>query len=112
MFISKQLENKTLADFIVQNVLMGFTNIIIKCSETMKSDIWKNITENYVDATGYGGFANYDTFAEIAMDYIYCEDENIILRKKAMNVLKGCSHYRYKANDYFIRAKADYSELI
>lgn len=112
VFISKQLENRTLADFIVQNVLMGFTNIIIKCSDTMKRDIWENISENYVDATGYGGFANYDTFAEIAMDYIYCEEENIILRKKAMSVLKGCSQYRFKAYDYYIKAKADYSELI
>ena len=110
-FIAKQLEYGALSNFIVQNKLMSFTKIIIKCSDSIKNGIWKDITENYVESTGYGGFANYDIFAKIAMDYSCLENEDIFLRKKAMNVLKGCSQYRFIANDYYMKVKADYPEL-
>ena len=87
-----------LSRFIVANKLSSFWKLVLRFETIYQVQILKSIEDGYSDATGYGGWGNYDIFATIA--YNLCLKLNDIEPKAiARRILEGCADIRYHAKD-------------
>lgn len=88
-----------IASFIVENRLYDFGKVLLNFDFVDQENIAKSISENYVNATGYGGWNNYDIFTSIAM-YIIENSSNVIIRSCFYKILKEIAeHYRWGAKN-------------
>lgn len=95
-YIIKLVTNDRLAAQIVSNDWGNFATILHKCDTDNQLNIIKGIYSNYVEATGYGGWENYDLFANIAYD-IVLGGFNVSIKQVAFNLLEDCARVRYSA---------------
>ncbi len=101
-YILELVKQDRLCDYIVINRLYNFGRIIMQFDTLEQIEILVNINSNYSEATGYGGWSNYDIFADIS--YYVCR--NTKERKvfdEAKDILEGCASIRYTAADYLKR---------
>lgn len=91
--ILKILDDDLIAKFIVKYHLNNFGKMIIKFEEINQIKILDSIDSNYVQATGYGGWDNYDLFGKIAYD-VGIETKNEDIKKRAKVILKDCVNIR------------------
>ena len=91
-----------LSKFIVRNKLSSFWKLVLKFEPVYQIEILKSIEDDYIDATGYGGWQNYDIFAKIA--YNLClQVEDTTAKSIAKRILQGCASVRYSAQDLLDR---------
>ena len=67
--ILRLLKDDLVAKFIVKYQLDNFGKIILKFDEVTQNNLLESIEVNYSEATGYGGWSNYDIFGRIAYDF-------------------------------------------
>ncbi|SJZ82365.1 toll/interleukin-1 receptor domain-containing protein [Selenihalanaerobacter shriftii] len=96
--ILKVLKDDLIAKFIVKYQLDNFGKMILKFDETNQVKLLDSINRNYVEATGYGGWSNYDLFGRIAYD-VAVTTENETIKNKAKVILKECADVRYNLKD-------------
>lgn len=98
-FILELVSNDQIASYVVKKKLNNFNVLLLTFNETVQATLLDNILDNYAEATGYGGFENYDLFAGIMYRFIH-KSTSSKLQRIAYEVLEGCAQYRYNANDY------------
>ncbi|MBW9158024.1 toll/interleukin-1 receptor domain-containing protein [Clostridium tagluense] len=96
--ILRVLKDDLIAKFIVKYQLDNFGKMILKFDETNQIKLLNSIDRNYVDATGYGGWSNYDLFGRIAYD-VAVTIKNETIKNKAKLILEQCAKNRYNLND-------------
>lgn len=98
-YIKNLVSEKKLCPFIVKHRLSTFGKTILQFNTVDQVSILTNIQEDYIGSTGYGQFQNYDIFANIS--YYVCKNTGESkVYSLAYNILKGCAHYRYQADNY------------
>lgn len=95
-YILDLINTERLNNFIVIHKLYSFGKIIIKFESVYQYQIIKFISLGYAEATGYGGWSNYDIFARIAYD-LYLNLEDTEMKNIAKIILEECADIRYDA---------------
>lgn len=99
-YILDLVSNNKLSDFIVKHKLNNFGKLIMQFESIYQIEILTSIESGYSEATGYGGWSNYDIFAEIA--YYLCSNlKEMEARSLAYSILKDCASIRYFAKNLF-----------
>lgn len=97
-YLLKLSEENLLASQIVSNRWRKLANIIVRCDDNNQMLLLSSINMNFVEATGYNGWKNYDLFAEITYEVIIkSSNKNVIVIAK--DILEECAKYRYQADD-------------
>lgn len=97
-YILDLVNTNGLNKFIVKHKLYSFGKIIMKFERVYQSQILQSVLEGYVEATGYGGWINYDIFAQIAY-YLYFNLKDADLQRFAKSILENCANIRYEAKN-------------
>lgn len=87
-----------LSKFIVANKLSTFWKLLLKFEAVYQRQILQSIEQGYVEATGYGGWGNYDIFASISYN-AYLQLNSHELKIIAKSILEGCANVRYGAKE-------------
>jgi tRNA A-37 threonylcarbamoyl transferase component Bud32 len=98
-YIDNLVKGDKLCDYLVKNNSLSFGGIIIKYQDLDQIRILQSINRGFVESTGYGGFRNYDIFADIAY-YICLNTDEKKVYSLAYDILEGCSQYRFTAKRY------------
>lgn len=96
--IKKVINEGLIAKFIVKYQLYNFGDIVMKFDESNQLRIMNSIEDDYVDATGYNGWSNYDIFGKIAY-VVGMASEVKAVKSIAGCILEGCAHNRYNLQD-------------
>ena len=97
-YVMGLIASDRLSKFIVANKLSSFWRLVLRFESVYQIQILNSIEDGYVEATGYGGWANYDIFATIA--YNLCLHlQDIEPKAIARRILEGCADIRYRAKD-------------
>ncbi|MGN7472083.1 protein kinase domain-containing protein [Brevibacillus sp. SAFN-007a] len=97
-FIMNLVDSDRISKFIVTHKLSSFGKIIVKFESVYQSKILQSISYGYSEATGYGGWSNYDIFAQISY-YLCINLKDLEVKKIARSILEECAKIRYSAND-------------
>ncbi len=97
-YIIKLVNHNMLTNQIVANKWIKFAFVFEECNQNNQEKIMRNISETYIEATGYGNWKNYDIFGRIAYDIMNCNLE-ISIRKEAYEIFKYCSSKRHNINN-------------
>ena len=92
-YIMKLFTSDQLSKFIVANRLSSFWKLILKFEVVYQRQILRSIEQGYVEATGYGGWGNYDIFASISYN-AYLQLNSHELKIIAKSILEGCANVR------------------
>jgi eukaryotic-like serine/threonine-protein kinase len=97
-FIIGLTETDRISKFIVEHRLSTFWKLVLRFESGYQAKILQSISYNYSEATGYGGWTNYDIFAQISFNL--CLDlEDLEVRKIARSILEECAGIRYNAQN-------------
>ncbi|MEK4250342.1 protein kinase family protein [Paenibacillus sp. FSL W7-1287] len=97
-FIIGLTEDDRISKFIIYHRLSTFWKLVLRFESGYQAKILQSILYNYSEATGHGGWANYDIFAQISFSLcLYLEDLEV--RKIARSILEGCADIRYSAKN-------------
>ena len=97
-FIMGLVDSDRISKFIVTHQLSSFGEIIEQFESGYQIKIIQTIAFGYSEATGYGGWSNYDTFASIA--YYLCKNvQNSEVVDIATSLLEECARIRYFAQE-------------
>lgn len=97
-FLMRLNADEMLSYYIVDKDLYNFGELLLKFEYSYQIVLISSINDNYVIATGYNGWANYDIFAQISY-YLCLNAKDIQIRKIAEEILEGCANIRYSARD-------------
>ena len=97
-YIMKLVASDQLSKFIVANKLSSFWKLLLKFEAVYQRQILQAIDRGYVDATGYGGWSNYDIFTLISYN-AYLQLDSHELKTLAKSILEGCANVRYGAKE-------------
>ena len=97
-YTMKLVASDQLSKFIVANQLSSFWILLLKFEAVYQRQILQSIDRSYVDATGYGGWRNYDIFASISYN-AYLKLDSHELKTLAKSILEGCAGIRYGAKE-------------
>lgn len=97
-FVITLSEAEKISKFIVEHRLSSFGQLILRFGVIYQVSILQSIAASYVNATGYGGWSNYDIFANIAY-HLCTSSTEIEVKQLARIILEGCASVRYSAND-------------
>lgn len=97
-YIMKLVASDQLSKFIVANKLSSFWKLLLKFEAVYQRQILQSIDQGYVDATGYGGWSNYDIFTSISYN-AYLKLDSHELKALAKSILEGCAGVRYGAKE-------------
>ena len=111
LFINKLGTDMILSKYIVENKLFNFWKLLIEFTNDEQVIILKIIEDTYSNATGYGGFSNYDIFGTMAYNFIL-NTSNGNSQIVAFSILKGCSSYRYSAANLLDEIKFKFPNLV
>lgn len=97
-YILDLVETDKISRFVVEHRLSSFWELVLRFESGYQAKILQSISYNYAEATGYGGWSNYDIFAQIA--YNLCLNlEDLEVRKFARSMLEECAGIRYYAQN-------------
>lgn len=97
-FVMGMVSSDRLSKFIVTNKLTSFWELILRFETVYQVQILKSIEGGYSNATGYGGWGNYDIFATVAYNLcLYLKD--VEPQAIAKRILEGCANIRYHAKN-------------
>jgi serine/threonine protein kinase len=105
------ISNDMLSKYIVEQKLYNFWELINKFLETNQLRVFDEINNNYVDATGYMGFANYEIFSSICYNYIKSGKYGSC-KRIALKILEGCAGYRGNSQRQLEEIKLQYPQYL
>jgi len=97
-FVMDLIDTNKISKFIVTHKLSSFGKIIVNFESVYRMKILQSISNGYREATGYGGWSNYDIFAQIAY-YLCTSLEDLEVEKTARSILEECANIRYTAKN-------------
>lgn len=97
-YIMDLVQTGKLCNFIVSNRLFGFGELIMQFDSVHQIRILQSISSDFSEATGYGGWGNYDIFARIAYD-ICLNPLDLKIRAIAHSILEDCASIRFSAQN-------------
>ncbi|GKS14871.1 hypothetical protein YDYSY3_58710 [Paenibacillus chitinolyticus] len=97
-FIMDLVDTDRISKFIVTHKLSSFGQIIMNFDSVYQMKILRSISYGYSEATGYGGWNNYDIFAQIAYN-LSRSLKDLEVKKIARSILEECAKIRYSAQD-------------
>lgn len=97
-YIIALVSSDGLSKFIVSHSLSSFWELILNFETIYQVQILKSICNGYSQATGYGGWSNYDIFATIAYN-LYLNSKEVEIKKLARILLEECAVIRFYAQD-------------
>lgn len=101
-FIMDLVNTDILCKFIVTHKLSSFGEIVIKFESVYQAKILHSISLGYAEATGYGGWSNYDIFARLTYDLcLNLKDSEV--KRIAKSILEECANIRYEAKSLLER---------
>jgi eukaryotic-like serine/threonine-protein kinase len=101
-FILDLVNTDRLSKFIVTHKLSSFGEIVMKFESVYQAKILHSISLGYAEATGYGGWRNYDIFARLAYDLcLNLKDTEV--KRIAKSILEECANIRHEAKDLLER---------
>ncbi len=95
-YIMELISSQKLCTFIVKYKLSTFWKLILQFEIVYQIKILNFIYGNFVESTGYGGWSNYDIYAQIAYNMII-HTEDTTVKSTAKSILDECTKYRYQA---------------
>ncbi len=99
-YIMDLVSTNKLSKFIIKHKLYDFGKLIMQFESVYQIEILVAIEGSYSEATGYGGWSNYDIFAQIT--YYLCSNLKEVESKSiAYSILKNCASIRYFAKNLF-----------
>lgn len=110
-YLLKLAKDSRLASQIVANKWIDLSNIILSCSTENQISIIKAIGGEFVEATGYKGWNNYDIFARISYEVLISSD-NMTVCKNAYSILKECAKIRFAADRLLAQVSFEKIQLI
>lgn len=99
-YVLDLVDTDRLCKFIVTHKLSSFDEIVIKFENVYQEKILNCISAGYIEATGYGGWSNYDIFARITYNLCLSLKE-IGTKKISKSILEGCAERRYTARNLY-----------
>lgn len=101
-YILDLVNTDRLNNFIVTYKLSSFGEIVMRFESVYQAKILHSISLGYAEATGYGGWSNYDIFARIAYNLcINLKDAEV--KRIAKSILEECATIRYEAKNLLER---------
>ncbi|WP_101773810.1 protein kinase domain-containing protein [Peptostreptococcus faecalis] len=101
-YIVDLVQSDKLCKFIVTHRLSNFWELVLHFESVYQLKILQSISGGYSEATGYGGWGNYDIFASIA--YNLCLTlEDLQPKQIAHQILEECAGIRYQAKNLLDR---------
>lgn len=97
-FIISLTETDRISKFIVEHKLSTFWKLLLRFESGYQAKILQSILYSYSEATGYGGWRNYDVFAQISFN-LCLNLEDFEVNKIARSILEGCADIRYSAKN-------------
>lgn len=95
-YIMDLVGNNKISKFIIKHKLYDFGKLIMQFESVYQIEILTAIDDSYSEATGYGGWSNYDVFAQIT--YYLCSNlKEVEARNIAYSILKNCASIRFSA---------------
>ena len=95
-YLMTLVANDKLASQIVANNWDNLVKILKECELSNQERIVNNISQNFAEATGVGGWDNYDLFASLAYEIIIDDFEQMI-KRAAQQILEYCADIRFYA---------------
>jgi eukaryotic-like serine/threonine-protein kinase len=95
-FVMDLIETNKISKFIVAHKLSSFGKVIVKFESVYQREMLQAISHGYREATGYGGWSNYDIFAQIAY-YLCTSLKDLEAQNIARSILGECANIRYTA---------------
>lgn len=90
--------NNKLCTFIVTHKLHSFGQLLIQFDSVHKILLLNTLIDDFSEATGYGGWTNYDIFAQIA--YYLCSNlTDLTAKNMAYSILEQCAEIRFFAQN-------------
>ena len=101
-YIIDLIRTDRLCKFIVTHRLSSFWELILQFESVYQIQILQTVSSGFSEATGYGGWSNYDTFATIA--YNLCLNlQDLQPKKIARQILEDCAGIRFSAQSLLER---------
>lgn len=100
--LRKELKPNFQNDEKLQKRLSSFGNLILNFGVIYQTRILQSIAQTYVNATGYGGWGNYDIFANIAY-HLCVTSKDLEVKQLARSILEEYAGIRYSAKDLLDR---------
>jgi len=110
-YLIKLAKENRVASQIVANNWVKVSRVILECSSDNQNTIMKSIDCDFIEATGYKGWENYDIFATIAYD-VLIESADITICKYAYSILNGCAKNRFGAKHLLDSVPFDKVQLL
>lgn len=101
-YLMDLIQVNKLCSFIVSHQLNRFGELIMKFDSVHQFQLVQEIFSGFSESTGYGGWGNYDIFADIAF-YLCLNLQAPDISKKALSILEECAGIRYYAEDLLSR---------
>ena len=97
-YIIDLVASDKLCKFIVEHKLYSFSELVLKFESIYQISILKSIENGFSDATGYGGWTNYDIFSRIS--YNLCKQlKDNGSKKISRRILEECAQVRFEAKN-------------
>lgn len=102
-FIMKLTARERISQFIVEHRLNMFWKIILQFESIYQAEILQTISSTYAASTGYGGWTNYDIFAQISFKLCLEVAEDDEVKNLARGILEECANIRHYADNLLAR---------
>jgi len=91
-----------ISKFVVKHRLLLFGELILIFGVMNQVKILPSLEHNYVNATGNGGWSNYDIFSKIGY-HLCTTSTDLDVKQLARSILEGCANARFSAKDLLDR---------
>lgn len=99
-YVMKLLTSNKLCNYIVNHDCYNIYKIILKLDTEKRMKVATEILDNYISATGYGGWANYSLFGRLSYN-LYISEKDSSIKQIYYKVLSDCAKIRYDIKDLY-----------
>lgn len=101
-YVMAMVDADKISKFLVEHRLSSFGNLILNFGIIYQTRILQSMSQTFVNATGYGGWSNYDIFANIAY-HLCVTSKDVEVKQLARSILEECAGIRYSAKNLLER---------
>lgn len=95
-YIIELAASDKLCKFIVEHKLYSFNELVLEFKTLDQKCILTSIYDGFSEATGYGGWSNYNIFSQITYN-LYLKLEDLELKKISRQILEECAEVNFDA---------------
>ena len=99
-YVMKLVISNKLCNYIVNHGCHNIYKIILKLDTEKRMKVATEILDNYISATGYGGWSNYSLFGKLSYN-LYISEKDSSIKQLYYKVLNDCAKIRYDIKDLY-----------